>query len=167
MTVTAALLFTVGPREPAEELTARGAAGVAAGGLTVFHIDRVAQRVSRVARKSSGAIIPLDAVVQLGVTTNDELTHLAVLGVDSTYQIHWYQEPTVVAAGVVDEVVGGAWKLSSPGWLRMFAVFGDEPLDRGALEAAAQRLRGVDLSTSERLPGVDAHQDSILLEVGL
>jgi len=166
-TAAAALLFTISPWEtPEEEFTARGAADVAAGGLTVFHIDRAAQRVTRVARAPGGAALPLDAVVQLGVTTN-ELTHLAVLGIDSTYQLHWYQEPTTVPAGVVDEVIGGAWKLSNPGWLRLFAVFASEPIDRVALESAAKRLRGADLSTTEQLPGIDGHQDSILFEVGL
>lgn len=163
-TAAAALLFSVGPRSTSdEELTARGGvAEVAAAGLTVFHIDSVAQKVARVPRQ--GAAVPQGTVVQLGVTTRERM-HVAIVGIDSTYQLHWYQEPTVIPAGVVDEVVAGAWKLNNPGWLRLYAVFAEQPIDRAALEASAQRLRGADLAEHDRLPGVEGHQDSILIEV--
>ena len=163
-TAAAALLFTVGPRETTEEFTARGVAETAGAGLTVFHIDREARTVNRIARQPAGTVLPAGAVVQLGVTTNDELTHLAVLGVDENARVQWYQTPTTLSAGVVDEVIGAAWKLGG-GRVRIFAVFSSEALDRAVLEAAAARLRGTELATSDRLPGILAHQDSILIEV--
>ncbi len=162
---TALLVVTLVPTGPAEEIAARGAAGTGAVGLTVFHIDREAQAVRRVVRHATGAVLPVGAVVQLGVTTDDAVAHLAVLGVDERERVHWYQEPATVPAGVVDEVIGGAWRLSEPGTLRLFAVFADRPIDRATLDAAALTLRRRDLAAVERLPGVAGRQDSLLLEV--
>jgi hypothetical protein len=134
-------------------------------GLSVFRIDRTAQRVTRLSRQAGATTVPVGSILQLGITTNTELVHLAVVGMDGRGEHHWYQTPTRIPPGVVDEVVGGAWKLTVPGRSRLFAVLDAEPLDRATIEKAAAALRAQDLTAITRLPGIDSHQDSVLLEV--
>jgi hypothetical protein len=108
--------------------------------------------------------------------TNHTFSHAVVVGLDADSRLQWYHpsDPTsarvgvALARGVADEPFGGAWKIEAPaGAMRLYAVFGNGPIDPAAVRTAVEVLRSDGRATgrAELLPGLGAHQDSFPLRV--
>lgn len=155
-------------------LAVRGGAGPGVSGLSVFRIDTRAHAVERLARHPSTVVRSGD-VIQLAYH-NGVMAAAFVLGLDARGEIQWYHprdtaaEPggVILNQHVADEPFGLAWTIAAPpGPLRLFAVFTDGSVVAEDVRAAALRASrgGVRLTELERLPGLTAAQDSLLLEV--
>ncbi|MEE8409427.1 MAG: hypothetical protein V3T05_07470 [Myxococcota bacterium] len=145
------------------------------GGITVFHVDPETRSVQRLARLPEGSPLASGSVVQIAYT-NTTFTHAVVIGVDASYGLQWYHPSSaeVSAGGVLlrpaaaDALFGEAWTIKAPaGPLRLYAVFSRDPIDAAAIDVAVSALRqsGGSLRDADELPGIGAHQDSVLLEI--
>ncbi len=162
---------------PAPVLAAKGypADATADIGIRVF---QVAKSGNRVDEKSAVALEDILTFTYTFATPHDG--YLALFGFQETGEVHWYYpdyeegKSIRIKGDKVDEPLGDGFDLSvnhTPGWLRIVAIFSDQPIDVAAVESGVDELRrggdGAELSNVFPLEkfGATRLQYSVIMEI--
>lgn len=165
---------------PDQQLYARGgdAGGLAAAGaeLRFFSLD-VDGAVRDLGQESERGTprLAAGAPIKFSYTNLDPaIGHLAVVALDREGTLTWllpaHGGSVALLHGTSDELLPGEAQLGAPwgdGQVRLFALFSEQPLDRGAVERAAGALSdGGDPTSADRIPGLGGvRQQTLLLAV--
>lgn len=157
-------------------LTARGAAPAEASqvGVRIFSVAAAGATVQE------RPVLDLGDVVTFTYTNvSSRVKYLALFGVQADGEVRWYYpgyqgtQSISIGSEKVDEPLGEGIRLSvnhRPGWLRIVAMFSDEPLDVGLLESAVQNMlvepRALRSLEPLSLAGRYVLQHSLLVQIG-
>jgi hypothetical protein len=127
-------------------------------GIRVFQVSRLGEQVTETRALSA------DDVLAFTYTFAEERPgYLALFGIQEGGEVLWYypecgQPRSIpIKGGVVDEPLQEGIDLAvnhRPGWLRITALFSDEPIEVDAVEEAVETLRrrGDELNPSNPFP---------------